>query len=58
MADTGKNLRHTVRVLERAGADGIQLEDQAAPKRCGHFTGKATIRRTATGPKLAATRGG
>ena len=46
-ADTGfgnaLNVRHTVRVLERAGADGIQLEDQVAPKRCGHFAGKEVI---------------
>ncbi|RZI59378.1 MAG: isocitrate lyase/PEP mutase family protein [Rubrivivax sp.] len=46
-ADTGfgnaLNVRHTVRVLERAGADCIQLEDQVAPKRCGHFTGKEVI---------------
>ena len=46
-ADTGfgnaLNVRHTVRTLERAGADGIQLEDQVAPKRCGHFTGKEVI---------------
>jgi 2-methylisocitrate lyase-like PEP mutase family enzyme len=46
-ADTGfgnaLNVRHTVRVLERAGADCIQLEDQLAPKRCGHFSGKEVI---------------
>ncbi|MEJ8852987.1 isocitrate lyase/PEP mutase family protein [Variovorax robiniae] len=46
-ADTGfgnaLNVRHTVRVLERAGADCIQLEDQVAPKRCGHFSGKEVI---------------
>lgn len=46
-ADTGfgnaLNVRHTVRVLERAGADCIQLEDQIAPKRCGHFAGKEVI---------------
>ncbi len=46
-ADTGfgnaLNVRHTVRVLERAGADCIQLEDQVAPKRCGHFAGKQVI---------------
>lgn len=43
-ADTGfgnaVNVWHTVRVLERAGADAIQLEDQIFPKRCGHFAGK------------------
>lgn len=46
-ADTGfgnaLNVRHTVRTLERAGADAIQLEDQAMPKKCGHFSGKAVI---------------
>jgi 2-methylisocitrate lyase-like PEP mutase family enzyme len=36
-------VRHTVRTLERAGADCIQLEDQVAPKRCGHFSGKEVI---------------
>ncbi|MFY3383155.1 isocitrate lyase/PEP mutase family protein [Paracidovorax sp. MALMAid1276] len=46
-ADTGfgnaLNVVHTVRTLERAGADCIQLEDQVAPKRCGHFNGKEVI---------------
>lgn len=46
-ADTGfgnaLNVRHTVRTLERAGADGIQIEDQVSPKRCGHFSGKDVI---------------
>ena len=37
------NTYHSVRVLERAGADCIQLEDQVAPKRCGHFSGKEVI---------------
>lgn len=34
---------HTVRVLERAGANAIMLEDQTFPKRCGHFEGKDII---------------
>ncbi|RMX11565.1 oxaloacetate decarboxylase [Allofranklinella schreckenbergeri] len=46
-ADTGfgnaLNVYHSVRTLERAGADCIQLEDQLAPKRCGHFSGKQVI---------------
>jgi len=46
-ADTGfgnaLNVRHTVRTLERAGADCIQFEDQVSPKRCGHFSGKDVI---------------
>jgi len=37
------NTYHSVRVLERAGADCVQLEDQVAPKRCGHFSGKEVI---------------
>jgi 2-methylisocitrate lyase-like PEP mutase family enzyme len=46
-ADTGfgnaLNVRHTIRTLERAGADAVQLEDQVSPKRCGHFSGKEVI---------------
>jgi 2-methylisocitrate lyase-like PEP mutase family enzyme len=46
-ADTGfgnaLNVRHTVRALERAGANAIQLEDQVMPKKCGHFSGKGVI---------------
>ena len=46
-ADTGfgnaLNVRRTVQVLERAGANAIQIEDQVFPKRCGHFRGKQVI---------------
>jgi 2-methylisocitrate lyase-like PEP mutase family enzyme len=46
-ADTGfgnaLNVRHCVRVLERAGADAIQIEDQTLPKKCGHFADKYVI---------------
>jgi 2-methylisocitrate lyase-like PEP mutase family enzyme len=46
-ADTGfgnaVNVTHTVRTLEQAGASAIQLEDQHAPKRCGHFSGKELV---------------
>lgn len=46
-ADTGfgnaLNVQRTVRVLERAGASAIQLEDQVSPKKCGHFAGKEVI---------------
>ena len=46
-ADTGfgnaLNMTRTVKMLERAGADAIQIEDQVFPKRCGHFDGKETI---------------
>ncbi len=46
-ADTGfgsaLNVGRTVRSLERAGAAAIQLEDQVAPKKCGHFVGKEVV---------------
>jgi len=46
-ADTGfgnaLNVRHTVRTLERSGADAIQFEDQVMPKKCGHFAGKEVV---------------
>jgi 2-methylisocitrate lyase-like PEP mutase family enzyme len=37
------NVQRTVRLFERAGAGAIQLEDQAAPKRCGHLRNKSLI---------------
>ena len=46
-ADTGYgnalNVERTVRLLERAGANAIQIEDQSFPKRCGHLDDKALI---------------
>jgi 2-methylisocitrate lyase-like PEP mutase family enzyme len=46
-ADTGfgnpLNIVRTVRTFERAGAAGIQIEDQIFPKKCGHFAGKEVI---------------
>lgn len=46
-ADTGYggllNVTHTVRGYERAGAAGIQLEDQEFPKKCGHTPGRRVI---------------
>lgn len=46
-ADTGYgnaiNVVRTVRALERAGAAGIQIEDQVFPKKCGHFAGKDVV---------------
>ena len=46
-ADTGFgnaiNMRRTIRMLERAGASAIQIEDQVFPKKCGHFSGKDVI---------------
>ena len=46
-ADTGfgnpVNMVRTVKVLERAGAAGLQIEDQVFPKKCGHFDGKEIV---------------
>ena len=46
-ADTGYgnalNVARTVATYERAGVAGIQIEDQVAPKRCGHMAGKQVI---------------
>lgn len=46
-ADTGYgnvvNVMRTVREYEKAGVACIQLEDQVAPKRCGHMLGRDVI---------------
>ncbi|UWG98906.1 oxaloacetate decarboxylase [Dehalobacter sp. DCM] len=46
-ADTGYgnalNVIRTVHEMEMAGIAAIQLEDQVAPKRCGHLSGKDCI---------------
>jgi len=46
-ADTGfgnpVNMVRTMKVLERAGAAGLQIEDQVFPKKCGHFDGKEVV---------------
>jgi 2-methylisocitrate lyase-like PEP mutase family enzyme len=46
-ADTGYgnaiNVVRTVQLFEQAGVAGLQLEDQVAPKKCGHMSGKAVI---------------
>ena len=48
-ADTGfgnaLSMGRTVRVLERCGANAIQIEDQIFPKRCGHFADKQVVHR-------------
>jgi 2-methylisocitrate lyase-like PEP mutase family enzyme len=46
-ADTGygnaMNVCRTVRGYEKAGVAALHLEDQVAPKRCGHLAGKRVI---------------
>jgi 2-methylisocitrate lyase-like PEP mutase family enzyme len=57
-ADTGYgnalSVRRTVRAFEAAGAAGLHLEDQVAPKRCGHMPGKQVISRQEMVGKLGA----
>jgi methylisocitrate lyase len=46
-ADTGYggvlDAQRTIRLWEEAGASVLHLEDQEAPKKCGHFAGKRLI---------------
>ena len=46
-ADTGYggplNVIRTIRSFERAGISGVQLEDQAWPKKCGHEGGRNLV---------------
>jgi len=37
------NIARTIRQLERAGAAGVHMEDQAAAKRCGHRPNKQIV---------------
>jgi 2-methylisocitrate lyase-like PEP mutase family enzyme len=37
------NVRRTVVEVEAAGAAAVQIEDQLAPKRCGHLEGKSIV---------------
>jgi 2,3-dimethylmalate lyase len=45
--DTGygdvKNVTHTIEGYEALGASAIFIEDQVAPKRCGHMAGKDVV---------------
>src|ERR1700693_594721 len=58
-ADTGFgnpiNVARTIQVLERSGANAIQLEDQDFPQRCGHFSGKSVIGRADMVQKIHAS---
>lgn len=46
-ADTGfgnaVNVMRTVRMYEMAGVAALQLEDQVAPKKCGHMLGRQVV---------------
>jgi methylisocitrate lyase len=57
-ADTGYgevlNVARAVEEFEHAGLAGIHLEDQVAPKRCGHLEGKQVIPATEMEAKIRA----
>ncbi|MSR82195.1 MAG: methylisocitrate lyase [Candidatus Latescibacteria bacterium] len=57
-ADTGYGdalqVMRTVQAYEQAGLSGLHLEDQQAPKRCGHLEGKALVSPAEMERKLAA----
>ena len=57
-ADTGygnaANVWSTVAALSEAGVAGIMIEDQVAPKRCGHVKGKDVVARAEAVARVAA----
>jgi 2-methylisocitrate lyase-like PEP mutase family enzyme len=57
-ADTGfgnaLNTQRSVRLLEKAGASAIQIEDQTYPKRCGHLAGKTLVAKQEMAGKIRA----
>jgi len=48
------NAAELTRAYERAGAAGIQLEDQVLPKRCGHMENKGVVSRAEAVQKIRA----
>ena len=59
-ADTGYgsalNVRRTVRAFEAAGVAALHLEDQEAPKKCGHYDEKTLVSAEEMANKLRAAR--
>ncbi len=57
-ADTGYgnalSVRRTVQAYEAAGVAGLHIEDQVAPKRCGHLSGHQVIPRGEFAGKIRA----
>src|SRR5262252_4626456 len=57
-ADTGYgnaiNVIRTVREYEKSGVAGFHMEDQVAPKKCGHYEGKEVITRAEMVGKIKA----
>ena len=57
-ADTGYggmlDAQRTIRLWEEAGASCLHMEDQALPKKCGHFAGKQLVSQQEMVQKLKA----
>jgi 2-methylisocitrate lyase-like PEP mutase family enzyme len=49
-----KNVTRTIRCYEQIGVAAILLEDQVAPKRCGHMAGKSVVPADVMAMKLRA----
>jgi len=58
--DTGygnaMNVRRTVTGFAKAGAAAVMIEDQLAPKRCGHTPGKAVVSRAEAFDRIRAAQ--
>ncbi|MEP0232048.1 isocitrate lyase/PEP mutase family protein [Roseibium sp.] len=58
--DTGygnaMNVRRTISGFAKAGAAAVMIEDQLAPKRCGHTPGKAVVSREEAFDRIRAAR--
>ncbi|MHA7775653.1 isocitrate lyase/PEP mutase family protein [Roseibium sp. M-1] len=58
--DTGygnaMNVRRTVTGMAKAGAAAVMIEDQVAPKRCGHTPGKAVVSRAEAFDRIRAAQ--
>lgn len=52
-----KNVAHVVRQYGHMGVSSIFIEDQVAPKRCGHMAGKQVIPTELAEDKIAAAAG-
>ncbi|NAY82106.1 MAG: methylisocitrate lyase [Thaumarchaeota archaeon] len=59
-ADTGfgepLNVYSSIKVLEAAGADAVQIEDQVNPKKCGHLEDKVLVTKEEMVAKILAAR--
>ncbi|MBI3453194.1 MAG: isocitrate lyase/PEP mutase family protein, partial [Rhodospirillales bacterium] len=49
-----KNVTRTIQTYEALGASAIFIEDQVAPKRCGHLDGKEVVSRDEFTSKIRA----